>query len=40
LVGPHLLHGGSTIPPQTAKAFLDMGIKPQNIYGMTEIGSH
>ena len=31
---------GSTIPPQTAKAFLDMGIKPQNIYGMTENGSH
>lgn len=31
---------GSTIAPQTAKAFLDMGIKPQNIYGMTENGSH
>jgi len=31
---------GSTIPPQTAQAFLDMGIKPQNIYGMTENGSH
>ena len=31
---------GSAIPPQTAKAFLDMGIKPQNIYGMTENGSH
>ncbi len=31
---------GSIIPPQTAKAFLDMGIKPQNIYGMTENGSH
>ena len=31
---------GSTIPPQTAVAFLDMGIKPQNIYGMTENGSH
>jgi acyl-CoA synthetase len=31
---------GSTIPPQTARAFLDMGIKPQNIYGMTENGSH
>ncbi len=30
---------GSTIPPQTAKAFLEMGIKPQNIYGMTENGS-
>lgn len=31
---------GSIIPPETAKAFLDMGIKPQNIYGMTENGSH
>lgn len=31
---------GSTIPPETAKAFLGMGIKPQNIYGMTENGSH
>ena len=31
---------GATIPPQTAKAFLDMGVKPQNIYGMTENGSH
>ncbi len=31
---------GSIIPPQTAKAFLDMGVKPQNIYGMTENGSH
>jgi acyl-CoA synthetase len=31
---------GSTIPPQTAKALLDMGVKPQNIYGMTETGSH
>jgi acyl-CoA synthetase len=31
---------GSVIPPQTARAFLEMGIKPQNIYGMTENGSH
>ncbi len=31
---------GSVIPPQTARSFLDMGIKPQNIYGMTENGSH
>jgi len=31
---------GSVIPPETAKAFLDMGIKPQNVYGMTESGSH
>ena len=31
---------GAIIPPQTAKSFLDMGIKPQNIYGMTENGSH
>ena len=31
---------GSTIPPETARAFLDLGVKPQNIYGMTENGSH
>jgi acyl-CoA synthetase (AMP-forming)/AMP-acid ligase II len=31
---------GSAIPPETAGAFLDLGIKPQNIYGMTENGSH
>ena len=31
---------GSIIPPETAQAFLGMGIKPQNIYGMTENGSH
>jgi acyl-CoA synthetase len=31
---------GSVIPPDTARAFLDMRIKPQNIYGMTENGSH
>ena len=31
---------GSVIPPETARAFLDLGIKPQNIYGMTENGSH
>jgi acyl-CoA synthetase (AMP-forming)/AMP-acid ligase II len=31
---------GSVIPPDTARAFLEMGIKPQNIYGMTENGSH
>lgn len=31
---------GSIIPPETAQAFLAMGIKPQNIYGMTENGSH
>jgi acyl-CoA synthetase len=31
---------GSIIPPATAQAFLAMGIKPQNIYGMTENGSH
>ncbi|HEX6004786.1 MAG TPA: class I adenylate-forming enzyme family protein [Burkholderiales bacterium] len=31
---------GSVIPPETARAFFDMGIKPQNIYGMTENGSH
>jgi acyl-CoA synthetase len=31
---------GSVIPPETARTFLDLGIKPQNIYGMTENGSH
>jgi acyl-CoA synthetase len=31
---------GSTIPPATARAFLELGIKPQNVYGMTENGSH
>lgn len=31
---------GSAIPPETARTFLDMGVKPQNIYGMTENGSH
>ncbi|MBM3356494.1 MAG: acyl--CoA ligase [Betaproteobacteria bacterium] len=31
---------GSVIPPETARAFLEMGIKPQNVYGMTENGSH
>ena len=31
---------GSVIPPETAQAFLDLDIKPQNIYGMTENGSH
>jgi acyl-CoA synthetase len=31
---------GSVIPPETARAFLEIGVKPQNIYGMTENGSH
>ncbi|MGZ8266077.1 MAG: class I adenylate-forming enzyme family protein [Burkholderiales bacterium] len=31
---------GSIIPPETARAFLEMGIKPQNVYGMSENGSH
>jgi acyl-CoA synthetase len=31
---------GSVIPQEIARAFLDKGIKPQNIYGMTENGSH
>jgi len=31
---------GSIIPPATAQVFLGMGIRPQNIYGMTENGSH
>jgi acyl-CoA synthetase len=31
---------GSPIPRETAQSFLDMGVVPQNIYGMTENGSH
>ena len=31
---------GSPIPREVAQAFLAMGITPQNIYGMTENGSH
>ena len=31
---------GSPIPPETAQAFWDQGITPQNIYGMTENSSH
>jgi acyl-CoA synthetase len=31
---------GAPIPRETAQAFLDRGIAPQNIYGMTENGSH
>jgi acyl-CoA synthetase len=31
---------GAPIPQETAKSFLAVGITPQNIYGMTENGSH
>jgi len=31
---------GAPIPREVARAFLDMGVTPQNIYGMTENGSH
>ncbi|MGH7090618.1 MAG: class I adenylate-forming enzyme family protein, partial [Stellaceae bacterium] len=31
---------GAPIPRETAEAFLERGITPQNIYGMTENGSH
>lgn len=31
---------GAAIPIEVAQNFLDMGITPQNIYGMTENGSH
>jgi acyl-CoA synthetase len=31
---------GAPIPREVAQTFLDMGITPQNIYGMTENGSH
>jgi len=31
---------GAQIPTEVAQKFLDLGIKPQNVYGMTENGSH
>jgi acyl-CoA synthetase len=31
---------GSPIPREVAQAFLDRGVTPQNVYGMTENGSH
>ncbi|WP_425405488.1 class I adenylate-forming enzyme family protein [Hwanghaeella sp.] len=31
---------GSPIPPVVAERFMSLGIKPQNIYGMTENSSH
>ncbi|HTN66426.1 MAG TPA: class I adenylate-forming enzyme family protein [Burkholderiaceae bacterium] len=31
---------GAAIPRETAQAFLNRGILPQNVYGMTENGSH
>lgn len=31
---------GATIPREIAQAFLDRGVTPQNVYGMTENGSH
>ena len=31
---------GSPIPRETAQAFFDRGILPQNVYGMSENGSH
>ncbi len=31
---------GSPIPPTVAEAFVTQGIKPQNVYGMTENSSH
>jgi acyl-CoA synthetase (AMP-forming)/AMP-acid ligase II len=31
---------GSPIPPSVAEAFVRQGIKPQNVYGMTENSSH
>jgi acyl-CoA synthetase len=31
---------GSPIPPVVAEAFVELGVKPQNIYGMTENSSH
>lgn len=31
---------GAPIPPAVAAAFLEQGVKPQNVYGMTENSSH
>ena len=31
---------GTPIPPSVAQAFVEQGIKPQNVYGMTENSSH
>jgi acyl-CoA synthetase len=31
---------GAAIPPSVAAAFVEQGIKPQNVYGMTESSSH
>lgn len=31
---------GSPIPPATAEAFVAQGVRPQNVYGMTENSSH
>ena len=31
---------GSPIPREVAQAFLDRGVMPQNVYGMTENSSH
>src|SRR6202043_3312001 len=31
---------GSVIPRELAQAFLDRGVVPQNVYGMSENGSH
>ena len=31
---------GAPIPPSVAEAFVQQGIKPQNVYGMTENSSH
>lgn len=31
---------GATIPREVARAFLDRGVVPQNVYGMSENGSH
>ncbi len=31
---------GAPIPPSVAEAFVELGIQPQNVYGMTENSSH
>jgi len=32
--------GGAAIPRETVRTLVDMGITPQNVYGMTENGAH
>jgi len=38
--GQGVLHGRLADPTETARRLLALGAKPQNVYGMTENGSH